>query len=337
MDTNYSDGSSSRTKLFEYLASSEGMLVPSSSLTEKLHSSRQAVYKIVCALKEEGIGIDSVPQKGYILNDINNIDAMSPTLIEFLMRGNAVFHKCIYFPQVSSTQQVIKKLAVQDAPEGIVAVSDEQTGGRGRRGRIWQAPAGKNLLFSMLLRPNLQPGYVQLLNLAAGLAVRNVLRSHYNIQADLKWPNDILVNGSKICGILSEAAGEPDRIYYAVTGIGINVNLSRGDFTEDIQNTATSLMIETATKISRPLLLARILNDFANFIKELGKGEGKASLLSAYRGGCATIGKDVRIIQDEDEYRGFAVGVTEQGALIVKIDGEDKIFAAADVHHLRIN
>jgi BirA family biotin operon repressor/biotin-[acetyl-CoA-carboxylase] ligase len=327
---------SSRKKLFEYLAASEGFIVSGSSLTEKLHSSRQAVFKLIRALREEGLNIDSVPQKGYILRDINKTDAISPTLIEFLIKGNPVFNKCLYIPKVSSTQQVIKKLAAQDAPEGIVAVTDEQTGGRGRMGRVWQAPAGKNLLFSVLLRPKLRPGDVQLLNLAAGMAVCNVLRTNYNIPAELKWPNDTLVNGRKICGILSEAAGEPDKIYYAATGIGINANISYSDIEEDIKDKATSIMIETGEKCSRPKLLEHVLREFAFFVDELGSSEGKNKLLSEYKTVCSTLGKEVRVIQDDREFLGFAHGITEQGALIVKINGEDKIFAAADVHHLRL-
>ena len=330
------DGTTSRSRLFEYLASSEGEFVPGSVLTQKLGFSRQALFKHICALREEGLEITSVPQKGYMIKNLIETDRMSQTLIDFLLRDETLFNKSIYFPTITSTQHAIKRLAQQDAPEGIVAVADEQTEGRGRRGRFWHAPASKNLLFSVLLRPELKPGDVQLLNLAAGLAVRSVLMDEYQVDARLKWPNDILVNGRKICGILSEAAGEPDRIYYAVTGIGLNVNFTEEDMSEDVKGIATSIKIEKGHTIARPLLLSRILHSFSFYVQDLKKTDGKEKLLFSYRKECDTIGRDIRVTQDEDKFTGTAVGITEQGALIVRVGEKEKIFAAADVHHLRM-
>ena len=320
----------------EYLALSEGDFVPGSVLTEKLGFSRQALFKHISALREEGLEITSVPQKGYMIKNLIETDRMSQTLIDFLLRDETLFNKSIYFPTITSTQHAIKRLAQQDAPEGIVAVADEQTEGRGRRGRFWQAPASKNLLFSVLLRPELKPGDVQLLNLAAGLAVRSVLKDQYMVDARLKWPNDILVNGRKICGILSEAAGEPDRIYYAVTGIGINVNFTEEDMGEEVKNIAISIKIEKGHTIPRPLLLSRILHSLSSYILDLKKSDGKEKLLSSYRKECDTIGREISVMQDEEKFTGTALGITEQGALIVRVGEKEKIFAAADVHHLRM-
>ena len=320
----------------EYLALSEGDFVPGSVLTEKLGFSRQALFKHICALREEGLEITSVPQKGYMIKNLIETDRMSQTLIDFLLRDETLFNKSIYFPTITSTQHAIKRLAQQDAPEGIVAVADEQTEGRGRRGRFWHAPASKNLLFSVLLRTELKPGDVQLLNLAAGLAVRSVLKDQYMVDARLKWPNDILVNGRKICGILSEAAGEPDRIYYAVTGIGINVNFTEEDKSDEVKDIATSIKIEKGHTVPRPLLLSQILHSLSSYCLDLKKPDGKEKLLSSYRKECDTIGRDISVIQDEDKFTGTALGITEQGALIVKIGEAERIFAAADVHHLRM-
>ena len=330
------DESSSRQKLYAILAASPDAVVPSSVLTEELHSSRQAVFKLVNALRDEGIDIKSIPQKGYILNSLRAPESLSPTYINHRLASSSLFHTMLYFPEVGSTQKVLKKLAMQDAPQGIVVAADEQTEGRGRRGRVWHNAKGKNLMFSMLLRPELRPGEVQLLNLAAGIAVRNVLKNSYSVEAELKWPNDILVNGRKICGILSEAAGETDRIYYAVTGIGINVNTEIADMAEDIANIATSVKIETGKDASRTEMLLEILSEFSSLTENISAKDGTANLLSLYRKVCATIGKSVRVIQDDEEFCGTASGVTEQGALIVDIDGKEIIFAAADVHHLRL-
>ena len=330
------DGTTSRSRLLEYLALSEGDFVPGSVLTEKLGFSRQALFKHISALREEGLEITSVPQKGYMIKNLIETDRMSQTLIDFLLRDETLFNKSIYFPTITSTQHAIKRLAQQDAPEGIVAVADEQTEGRGRRGRFWHAPASKNLLFSVLIRPQLRPGDVQLLNLAAGLAVRSVLKDQYKVDARLKWPNDILVNGRKLCGILSEAAGEPDRIYYAVTGIGLNANFTEEDMGEDVKNIATSIKIEKGHTVPRPLLLSQILHSFSSYILDLKKMDGKEKLLSSYRKECDTIGREISVMQDEEKFTGTALGITEQGALIVKVGEVEKIFAAADVTHLRM-
>ena len=330
------DESSSRSKLLEYLAESEGNFIPGSVLTKKLDFSRQALFKLVSGLRKDGIEIESIPQKGYMLKNIRETDSMSSTLIDFFIKDNPIFNKSIYFSIITSTQHAIKRLAQQNAPEGIVAVADEQTEGRGRRGRSWHAPASKNLLFSFLLRPELKPGDVQLLNLAAGIAVKSVLKDQYRVDAVLKWPNDLLVNERKICGILSEAAGEPDRIYYAVTGIGLNVNFSEEEMPEEVKEIATSLSIETGHTISRPLLLSRILDNLASSVLDLKKADGKEKLLSSYRKECDTLGREVSVIDDEKNYTGTAIDVTDQGALVVKVGNKEKIFAAADVHHLRM-
>jgi BirA family biotin operon repressor/biotin-[acetyl-CoA-carboxylase] ligase len=325
----------SRMQLLEALAEADNSFVPSSHLTEKLGSSRQAVFKLASALREEGIEIEAVPQKGYRTKNLLATNAMSKTFIEFLCKDNPIFHKCIYMPEVDSTQQTIKRLALQNEPEGVIAVTDKQKNGRGRRGRQWEDTGSKNLIFSVLLRPQLNPGEVQLLNLAAGLAVSGTLKNHYDLNAELKWPNDVLINGKKICGILSEAACEADRIYYAITGIGVNVNTSAATMNKNIRTAATSMQIESNRCTARPLLLSIILANFAELIETLNRANGAAELIRLYRNNCNTIGKEVRVIQDSDIFIGRAEDVTEQGALIVSIDGTRKIFAAADVQHLR--
>lgn len=331
-----SDKSNSRFKLFSLLAAAGSRTVPSAYLKENLGISRQGVFKTVQALRDEGLKIESIPQKGYALKNVDEADVMSPTLIDYLLRDNEIFTKCVYFPEVDSTQHILKKMAQQGAPEGVVATTDQQTQGRGRRGRAWFSPYGKNLYFSALLRPRIAPGDVQLLNLAAGAAVLRVLKERHGIAAGLKWPNDVMASGKKICGILSEAAGEPDRVYYTITGIGVNANLSREDLSAEIAGTATSMLIESGKRIARPFLLAQIFSGFAELSSLLRDENGKARLLEIYRENCSTLGRQVRVTDDDQEFIGTAKDVTEQGALIVNVKNMDKVFAAADVHHLRL-
>lgn len=326
----------SRLRVFATLCKKIGTIVPGSALSQELACSRQAIYKAVCALKDEGAPIESIPQKGYRLGSLDDLQTISPTMIEYFLHGNPVFNRCLHFKEIDSTQTVIKKLARRGDPAGTVAVSERQTKGRGRRGRNWESPYGKNLMFSMLLRPKLKPGEVQLLNLAAGLAAGRALRELCGIPVELKWPNDILCSGRKLCGILSEASGEPDRIYYAVTGIGMNVNMELTDLPVDVRKDATSVKIELGHNFPRWRLLVDFLGRFASLIEVLSGDGGPSALIALYRESCDTIGKQVRVTQDGKDIIGVATNVLDNGALVVRTDEGDKVFVAADVHHLRM-
>ena len=330
------EGLSSRAALLELLLAGGGGVTSSSLLTQELGMSRQGVFKLICALKEEGLPIESLPQKGYLLGDIEKTDTLSPTFIEHCLKAVPGFNRCIYLKETESTQLVLKKLAQQEAPGGIIAVTDNQTGGRGRRGRSWQSPPGVNLAFSILLRPKLRPDEVQLLNLAAGMAVKEAVASVVKIKAELKWPNDVLCGGRKLCGILSEAAGESDRIYHAITGIGINVNMKEEDMPQAVAALATSCIIESGRTTARWLLLTETVRRFSELMNMLSEKGGAAALISLFRRECDTLGREVRVIQDDEGFTGRAIDVTPEGALRVLTGGEEKIFAAADVHHLRM-
>lgn len=332
----FSGEETSRAAVLEALIEGHGELVAGAALSQRLGMTRQAVFKLIGALKAEGLPVISEPQKGYMLGDLEEMDGISPTLVEYYLRGIPIFNRCLYFSEIDSTQKPIKKLALDDAPEGIIAVADTQTGGRGRRGRYWSSAAGENLTFSTLLRPQLRPSEVQLLNLAAGMAVKESLIELTGIPAELKWPNDILCRGRKICGILSEAAGEPDRVYYAVTGIGINVNMPESSMAPEIASIATSCLIETGRRLPRWRLLTAVLQRFGELMDLLSSRGGAPKLISLYRMSCDTLGQEIRVEQDEKIYTGRAVGVADDGSLRVLTDDGEKTFAAADVHHLRM-
>lgn len=325
----------SRAVIFEALMENHGSIVSGAALADKLSISRQALSKNVAALKAEGLPVTSVSQKGYMLLDTNNSDALSPTLISYSLRGNPMFDRCICLKETDSTQSVIKKLARDGEKAGIIATAEVQEMGRGRRGRNWQSVSGKNLMFSMLLRPPLLPGEVQLLNLAAGLSLKNTLSTLCGLPAELKWPNDILCRGRKLCGILSESAGEAERIYYAVTGIGVNVNMTLEDIPGELGSIATSVLIESGKTWPRWKILVDFLDRFANAAGLLFSEGGAEALLALYRKECDTIGREIKVICDNETVSGIASGISGQGALIVKTTDGEKIFAAADVVHLR--
>lgn len=325
----------SRGVIFEALMADQGSIVSGAALADKLSITRQALSKNIAALKAEGLPVESVSQKGYMISGVEDTDALSSTLITYSLRDNPMFCRCICLKETDSTQSVIKKLARDGEKAGVIATAEVQEMGRGRRGRNWQSVSGKNLMFSMLLRPPLLPGEVQLLNLAAGLSLKNTLRALCGLPAELKWPNDILCRGRKLCGILSESAGEAERIYYAVTGIGVNVNMTAEEIPGELRGIATSVLIESGRVWPRWKILVDFLGRFASASGLLCSEGGAEALLALYRKECDTIGKEINVICDNESFSGTASGITGQGALIVKTGGGEKIFAAADVVHLR--
>lgn len=330
-----SEETTSRARILEALITERGGIVPGARLAQRLSISRQALAKNISALKAEGLPIESLPRKGYRLSGVDGVTALAPTLIEYFLKDNPIFNKCICFGEIDSTQRAIKKLAREEREAGIVALAEAQTDGRGRMGRSWQSVGGRNLTFSVLLRPALLPGEVQLLNLAAGLALKKALREECGVAAELKWPNDVLCRGRKLCGILSESAGEAERIYYAVTGIGVNVNMEPGEIPRELRDSATSLLIESGKSWPRWRILTAFLGRFAALLELLSSGGGAEALLDLYRAGCDTLGREIKVICDDGSVTGTASGVTAQGAIIVKTREGEKTFAAADVVHLR--
>ena len=325
----------SRLRLLGLVFEENGEIISGASLAEKLKISRQAVSNMAETLRGEGIPLESVPQKGYRLRQTPENQTLSPTWTEYLLRNCPWGHPIVHFASVPTTQSVARQLAQQGAEAGTVVCADEQTAGRGRRDRSWFSLSGGGIYTSILLRPALAPGDVQLISFAASLAVCSALRDNFGIPAEIKWPNDVLVNGRKICGILCESAGEPERIYYAIAGLGINVNLPQESLPEDIQSTATSLRIELGHEVSRSEVLASVITHFYRIQTLLEEGQSRETFLDLYRKHCSTLGKRVRVIVDDQTLPGLAEDFTPQGALLVNIEGCQRAFAAADVVHLR--
>lgn len=328
------DMNTNNFKLFSLLVKNN-KFISSENIAKELNLSEESIFKHINSLRGEGLRIDSTPDKEYKLHLLSKMDSISPTFTKYLLKNNHIFHTYLAFDKIDSTQTVIKKLALEKAPQGVVATAEFQNLGRGRRGRSWANSKGKNLMFSILLTPKLKPGKTQLLNLAVALAIRTVLSTEYGIAADLKWPNDILVKDKKICGILSEVVGKPNDNCYVITGIGLNVNMKEEDFNDEINKIATSMLIESGKFVSRIYLLVEILNQITAALKMLYTDEGLSRLLTTYKKTCVTLGKEITVTQDNETYSGIATDITDQGALIVKINGKDKIFFAADIKHLR--
>jgi BirA family biotin operon repressor/biotin-[acetyl-CoA-carboxylase] ligase len=314
------------------LLSRAGHVLSGSFLAENVGISRQAVSKNVALLRESGFPVFSIERKGYSVNQ--EVDSLHPLVLEEEIRRVVPEAEVWCFDSLSSTQSVMKDFAKKGAPEGSLVLGETQTTGRGRTTRSWLSPTGRGLYFSLLLRPCLPPGHVQLLNLMAGVAVCRAIQKETSLSCDLKWPNDVLWENKKICGILSEAASDCDSIHYAVVGVGINVNTLQNDFSPEIRNVATSLAEILGKPLPRKPLLLRF---YAEFMKEYGimASRGPEAFLHSYKDFCSTLKRHISLTFQEKTLQGWAEDITDEGSLIVLVEGEKKIFHSGDVSHLR--
>ena len=296
------------------------------ALSEQLDISRAAVWKAITALREQGYEIDSVTGKGYRL--VSCPDILTEEAIRSGLTGSLVTR--IYtMESVDSTNNEAKRRAQEGAPHGSVFVAEEQTGGKGRLGRVWKSPPKTGLWFTLLLRPNATPEQVTNLTLFAGLAVSRAIHALTGLPAQIKWPNDVVIEGKKVCGILTEMAAEMESVEYVIPGIGVNVNTE--SFPEDIAWKATSLYLSTGKKWSRATVLQAILREMEELLhRQEEKGTG--AVLAEYRENCVTIGKPVSTQRGHIRLSGIAEDITDTGELIVRqSNGSELIINSGEV------
>lgn len=237
----------------------------------------------------------------------------------------------------ASTQDDLLALAEQGEPEGTVAIADVQQAGRGRRGREWCSPAGGGLWFSVLLRPDAEALTQAPISLMAGLAVAEALEDLCGVSARLKWPNDVLVGGQKLAGILGESRETPDGQHLVAIGIGINVTLGPDDLPDDLAASATSVSAATDQPPDRVALLGAVLAHLETRYTQTCDPEQRPALLKAVGQRLDTIGQRVRVtLEGREPMEGEAVGLTARGELVIRdtLDNEHEILAG-DVEHLR--
>ena len=221
-----------------------------------------------------------------------------------------------FYPETETTNDRIRELELEGAPEGTLAVAEMQTAARGRRGRAWQAPAESGVWMSLLLRPDIPPTQASVLTLLTGIALTEAIEDVTGLEVGIKWPNDILLNGKKLVGILTEMDCDMEQIHSVTVGMGINVNTKV--FPEDLQDIATSLYLETGREHDRCEIVGRAMEHFEVLYEEfLKKGGTFAPFKERYRGKCLNIGKEVKVIGGET-YLATALDITPEGELIVK-------------------
>ena len=318
--------------LYRLLAETNGGVLSGGEASRVLSLSRQGIWKTIKDLEEEGFGIATIPKKGYVLKSCPSYD-LAPSLAGSFISPSCPWGEEIYvYDSLSSTQETAKKIGRQSGTDGLVVIAEEQTAGRGRRDRTWISPKRSGLFFSVYFKPKLPPGRLQLVNLAAGLSVKEAVRALCGLDLSLKWPNDLLVDGKKVCGILSEASSDSERIRDCCTGMGINVSLrDEGKTGETGLENAASLS-DFACAVHRGRLAAIIIENLYRRVEKLG-ADGGISLLAEYRNSCSTIGRTVSVLTGEETFSGIAEGIGDNGELLVCGGGCTRSFCAADVVH----
>lgn len=294
-------------------------------LCEQFQVSRTAVWKVIDQLKKEGYEIEAVPRKGYRL--VESPDLLSKAELESLASARWAGKKVVYFEETDSTN--IRARAGGEAlePHGTLFVAESQSAGRGRRGRSWESPKGESIYMSILLRPELMPVKAPMLTLVMALAVAKVLRKETGTDARIKWPNDIVIHGKKVCGILTEMSTEIDYINYVVIGVGINVN--QAAFSEEFKERATSLKLEGGKQCGRSALIAKIMEQFERDYEVFGKSGNLKELREAYNELLVNRDCQVKIMEPGNQYEAYAYGINDAGELVVTTENGDvkNIFA----------
>lgn len=296
--------------------------VSGEELCRKLGVSRTAVWKAVNGLKEKGYVIESVRNRGYRL--VDTPDVLLGEEIKSILDTKWIAHDILYFESIDSTNNEIKRRAEAGAKEGLLAIAECQTAGRGRRGRTWESPAGTGIWMSFLLKPDISPEKAPMITLIAAMACAKAVNSVTGLKAGIKWPNDIVINGKKVTGILTEMSAEPDCVSYVVVGIGINANMTV--FPEDISATATSIAIESGHKVSRSAVVAGFFRYFERYYEIFIKDGNLSSLRKEYESELVNMNKQVAVITPGGELRRKAVGINDEGELLVEDD--DKVVTA---------
>ena len=274
------------------------------------------MWKVINQLKEEGYQVEAVRNKGYRIIESPDVLTREELAVQIGDATRWAGQEIVCFTETDSTNVRARKLGENGAAHGTLVVAEQQTAGRGRRGRGWESPAGSSIYMSLLLRPEFLPNKAPMLTIVMAYSVATALREQTGLDFRIKWPNDIVLNGKKVVGILTEMSTEIEYINHVVIGVGINVNTEA--FPEEICATATSIRRESGKTWRRAELIAAILRQFEVQYERFVKEEDLAYLREAYDAILVNCNREVRILGEKDGYRAVALGIDDQGELLVR-------------------
>ena len=302
--------------------------VSGQELCNKFGVSRTAVWKAINQLKEAGYEIEAQQNKGYHIKSAP--DVMNEAEVKSILQTKWAGQEMLYFDTIDSTNTKAQELAEKGYPNGTLVVADQQVSGKGRRGRGWVSPSGTGIFMTLMIKPDINPNNASMLTLVAALAVAKAIKDVTGEDAKIKWPNDIVVNGKKVCGILTEMSAQFDYINHIVIGIGINVH--NESFPEEISSMASSLMIEAGGKrFRRAEIIARTMLYFEEYYEIYLKTEDLSALVGEYDELLVNMNKSVKVLDPKEPFEGKAMGITKKGELIVDTWESRKLVSSGEV------
>lgn len=318
-----------RDAILEVLAAAQERPVSGEDLAVQLGITRAAVWKHIESLRRSGYLIKATPRRGYRL--LGNTDLPVANKVQPLLQTKFVGRHYLYYSRLESTNLEARRLAEEGAPEGTVVVADEQTSGRGRRGRAWLSKPDAGIWCSIILRPSLPTGQAGALMLMSAVAVREAIQRETGLPVTIKWPNDLLIHRRKVCGILLELAANQESLRWTVLGIGINVRPPAGGFPGKLAATSIALEQALAGPVYRPRLLACVCERLEHWYGRLEAGF-IPEVLAAWRAGCDWLGARVDIQQGDKVYPAVALDIQADGGLAVSdLKGNRHVIHAGEV------
>ena len=318
--------------LLTLLSENATIVISGARIAREIGVSRSTVWRWVEQLRKLGVHVKGQRRTGYFLEKVSDI--LTPDQLRRRLKGNLFGKRVFHFFKTDSTNRVAMELGYAGEPEGAVVLAEEQTAGRGRAGRAWHSERGTGLYFTVLLRPRLSPAQAPLLTMLAGLSARDAIEAQTGLTPELKWPNDLLVNGKKVGGILTEMHAEPSVVRFVIVGIGINVNQDK--FPVELAPIATSLRRESGKMNYRLELLVRLLTQFeADYNRYLRSGA--AFVVERFlKVSDFTNGRRVRVDSGSESYMGTTAGLSSEGLLLVERENGTLVTViAGDVTEVR--
>jgi len=301
-----------KSKILRALKDKKDGYVSGEWLSNEFNVSRTAVWKAIKQLKEQGYVIESVTRKGYRL--VESVDTLNKADLESELHGTLV-QKVMTFDTIDSTNIYGKKIAAEGCPEGVLIISDEQTAGKGRLGRQWESQKGTGVFMSLVLRPDILPERASVITQIVAAAMQQSIEDVTAVEVGIKWPNDIVYNGKKICGILTEMSAELGGINYIIVGVGVNVN--NDQFDSEAAKVAVSLKQITGKDISRKDIVIGFVNHFESMYNDFVEKNDLSKAMAVCREKSIVIGNDIEIISKAGSEYAKALDLTEAGHLLV--------------------
>lgn len=304
-----------RKRLLEAFTNANGEFLSGQALADILGCSRTAIWKHIEELRKDGFILEAVRKKGYRI--VSTLDNVSENEIRLGLQTNKLGKTIHYLESTESTQKIAHQLSQDGCPEGTIVIAEEQTNGRGRLTRHWHSPKQTGIWMSVVLRPNLPPHKAPQFTLITAVAVVQAIEDLCDIHPEIKWPNDILIDGKKVTGILTELQADSDKIHSIIIGIGINVNQSKDQFPNELHSIATSLAIESGEKIVRAALIQKILANLERYY-QVYLEQGFTPLKILWESYAISIGKEIIARTISGDITGKAIGISNEGVLKIQ-------------------